>query len=62
MSASQRERFLCTNSTQMHPTPPTSPTVHPLNTAKQNISALYHSTRSMFTLTDAKHVQLGIMT
>jgi len=29
ISASQCRRYLCTNSTQMHPTPPTSPTVRP---------------------------------
>jgi len=62
MSASQCGRYLCTNSTHMHPTPSISPTVCPLNTAKQNIGTLYHSTRSAFPLKDAKHVQLGIMT
>lgn len=34
-SASQCEMYLYTNSTQIYPTPPTSPTVCPLNTAKQ---------------------------
>jgi hypothetical protein len=38
----------------MHPTPPTSPTVCPFNIAKQNISILYHITRSTFPLEDAK--------
>lgn len=62
MLASQCGRYLCINTIQMHPTPPTSPTVHPFNIAKQNISILYHITRSTFPLKDAKHVKLGTMT